>query len=82
MQFPPDPDAGPDPAEDTFDFSQGSLGLPPDLARQMREATEQLTGMDSEQRRHLAIAMTTVGATWIAPILAARRRRRRRRRSA
>ena len=82
MDMPPDPMTGPDREQDTFDFSQGALGLPPDLARQIREAAESLTSMGSEQRRHLTIAMTAVGATWIAPVLAARRRRKRRRRSA
>lgn len=80
MEVPPDPMTGPDRSQDTFDFSQGALGLPPDLARQLREATESLTGMGSEQRRHLMIAMGAIGATWIGPVLAARHRRKRRRR--
>ncbi|MCY3602345.1 MAG: hypothetical protein OXH12_04620 [Chloroflexi bacterium] len=80
MEVPPDPQTGPDRSQDAFDFSQGALGLPADLARQIREAAEGLTGMGAEQRRHLTIAMTAVGATWIAPVLAARRRRKRRRR--
>lgn len=79
MEVPPDPQTGPDRSQDTFDFTQGGLGLPPDLARQLREAAEGLTGMGSEQRRHLAIAMAGIGATWIAPVLATRRRRKRRR---
>ncbi len=79
MEIPPDPTVGPDQSQDTFDFSQGALGMPPDLARQIREATEGLTGMGAEQRRHLVIAIGTVGATVIAPILAGRRRRKRRR---
>ncbi len=80
MEIPPEPTVGPDQSQDTFDFSQGALGMPPDLARQLREATENLTGMGAEQRRHLVIAIGTVGATVIAPILAGRRRRKRRRR--
>lgn len=80
MEIPPDPSVGPDTSQDAFDFSQGALGLPPDLARQIREATESLTGMGSEERRHLTIAIAAVAATWVAPIVAARRRRKRRRR--
>ncbi|MXY72737.1 MAG: hypothetical protein F4Y97_06830 [Dehalococcoidia bacterium] len=80
MEAPHDPMTGPDRSQDTFDFTQGGAGLPPDLARQIREATESLTGMGAEQRRHLFIAMTGIGATWIAPVLAIRRRRKRRRR--
>lgn len=80
MQVPPDPMTGPDRSQDAFDFSEGAMGLPADLARQIREAAESLTSMGAEQRRHLTIAMTAVGATWIAPVLAARRRRKRRRR--
>jgi hypothetical protein len=80
MEVPPDPATGPDRSQDTFDFSQGALGVPPDLARQIREAAESLTGMGAEQRRHLTIAMTAVAGTWIAPVLAARRLRKRRRR--
>ncbi|MXY35851.1 MAG: hypothetical protein F4052_03065 [Dehalococcoidia bacterium] len=80
MEAPHDPMTGPDRSQDTFDFTQGTPGLPADLARQLRETAESLTGMGAEQRRHLTIAMTAVGATWIAPVLAARRRRKRRRR--
>jgi len=80
MEGPLDPMTGPDRSQDAFDFSQGALGLPSDLARQIREAAEGLSGMGAEQRRHLTIAMTAIGATWIAPVLAARRRRKRRRR--
>ena len=80
MQLPPDPSTGPDRAQDTFDFTRGTPGLPPDLLRQLREATERLTDMSAEQRKHLAIAIAVVGATWIAPIVAGRRRRKRRRR--
>lgn len=80
MEVPPDPMTGPDREQDTFDFSQGAMGLPTDLARQIQEAAESLGGMSAERRRHLAVAMTAVGATWIAPVLAARRRRKRRRR--
>ena len=76
MEFPPDRD----PAADAFDFSPGATGLPPDLARQLREAAANLSAMDAEGRRHLAIAMGAVGATWLAPVLAAHRRKRRRRR--
>lgn len=82
MEIPPDPMTGPDREQDTFDFSQGAMGLPADLARQIQEAAESLSGMGAEQRRHLGIAMTAIGATWIAPVLAARRRRKRRRKSA
>ena len=82
MEVPPDPQAGPDRSQDAFDFSQGTMGLPADLARQIREVAESLTGMGVEQRRHLTIAMTAVGATWIAPVLSARRRRKRRRKPA
>ena len=71
---------GPDRSQDTFDFSQGALGVPADLARQIREAAESLTGMGTEQRRHLIIAMTAVVGTWLLPVLGARRRRKRRRR--
>ena len=71
---------GPDRSQDTFDFSQGALGVPADLARQIREAAESLTGMGTEQRRHLIIAMTAVAGTWLLPVLGARRRRKRRRR--
>lgn len=71
---------GPDPSQDTFDFTQGTPGLSPELARQLREAAERLSGMGSEQRRHLAIAMGAIGATVVLPIAAARRRRKRRRR--
>ena len=71
---------GPDRSQDTFDFSQGALGVPADLARQIREAAESLTGMGAEQRRHLIIAMTAVAGTWLLPVLGARRRRKRRRR--
>ena len=80
MQFPTDPMTGPDREQDTFDFTQGTRGLPPDLLRQLQEATERLTDMSAEQRKHLAIAIAVVGATWIAPIVAGRRRRKRRRR--
>ena len=73
---------GPDRSQDTFDFSQGALGVPADLARQLREAAESLTGMDTEQRRHLIIALTAVAGTWLLPVLGARRRRKRRRRRA
>lgn len=71
---------GPDREQDAFDFSQGAMGLPADLARQIQEAAQSLSGMGAEQRRHLAIAMTAVGATWLAPVLASRRLRKRRRR--
>lgn len=71
---------GPDRSQDTFDFSQGALGVPADLARQIREAAESLTGMGTEQRRHLIIALTAVAGTWLLPVLGARRRRKRRRR--
>ena len=80
MQIPPDPTTGPDREQDTFDFSQGTRGLPADLLRQLQEATERLTDMSAEQRKHLMIAIAAVGATWIAPMLAGRRRRRKRRR--
>ncbi len=79
MQVPPDPMTGPDQSQDTFDFSQGAGGMSPELARQLREATERLSGMGSEQRRHLMIAMGAVGALTIAPIAAGIRRRRKRR---
>ena len=80
MQLPTDPMTGPDREQDTFDFSQGTRGLPSDLLRQLQEATERLTDMSAEQRKHLMIAMAAVGAAWIAPMLAGRRRRKRRRR--
>ncbi len=80
MDVPDDPTTGPDRSQDTFDFSQGALGVPDDLARQLREAAESLTGMGSEQRRHLTIAMAAIGAMWVAPVAAAVRRRRKRRR--
>ncbi len=80
MQLPTDPMTGPDREQDTFDFTQGTRGLPSDLLRQLQEATERLTDMNAEQRKHLAIAIAAVGATWIAPIVAGRRRRKRRRR--
>ena len=79
MDVPDDPMTGPDRAQDTFDFSQGALGVPEDLARQLREAAEGLSGMGSEQRRHLTIAMAAIGAMWVAPLAAVRRRRKRRR---
>ena len=71
---------GPDQSQDTFDFTQGTPGMSPELTRQLREAAERLSGMGSEQRRHLSIAMGAVGATVVLPIAAARRRRKRRRR--
>ena len=83
MEIPPDPMTGPDTSQDTFDFTQGS-GVSPELARQIREATERLSGMGSEQRRHLMIAMGAVGTMVIGPMAAGLRcrKRRRRRRSA
>ena len=80
MQFPPDPMTGPDREQDTFDFTQGTRGLPAELLRQIQEATERLTDMNAEQRKALMVAIAAVGATWIAPIVAGRRRRKRRRR--
>ena len=80
MQLPTDPMTGPDREQDTFDFTQGTRGLPSDLLRQLQEATERLTDMSAEQRKHVMIAIAAVGATWIAPMLAGRRRRKRRRR--
>lgn len=80
MELPQDPRDGPDQTQDAFDFGQEALGLPPQLARQLQEAAESLTGMATEQRRNLVVAMTAVGAMWVAPVVAARRRRRRRRR--
>lgn len=80
MQVPPDPMTGPDASQDTFDFSQGTPGMSPELVRQLREAAERLSAMGSEQRRHLAIAIGAIGATVVLPIAAGRRRRKRRRR--
>ncbi len=80
MELPRDPVTGPDPADDDFDFSPGATGLPPHLAQQLRDAAESLSAMGAEQRRHVAIALTAIGATWLAPAIAARRRRKRRRR--
>ncbi len=72
---PDGPLEGPDTEQDTFVFSQGEM----EVGRGLEQLAANLSGMTSERRRHLFVAMAGVGATWLALPLAARRLRRKRR---
>lgn len=76
MELPPDP--GPSRDQDAFDFAQGPFDGGRAMLARLMENAQGLGALDAERRRHLAIAVGAIGATWIAPVLARRRLKRRR----
>ena len=76
MSLPPS--EGPSASDDAFDFSRSARQQTSELLSRLI-ANAHTTPQTALERRHLAIAMTAVGATWFAPMIAARRRRKRKR---
>ena len=74
MALPPFAPQEPDPSrardEDAFDFARSQKRS--ELFTRLLESTSASTeGMGAKQRRHLAIAVGAISATYLAPILAA-----------